>query len=736
VNLGRIVFGLLFLSLGASLGAQTPQLAQSPLPNMPSTWQHGGFRAPPAPEFATANFKAPYPSNTWWGSLLWERFSGVLVAQPFLLQASKNGMALDYPKLLASSDGFFTPFAANITVGLQNSEFLEARVHRASDFVVQARMQAKQGGLDITFGHGLPFVWFSSQKTIQIGFSSAPDIWARPCQQIPCNALGMRVAGRDYVFFTAANVQWRGSGRTRSVSGGVLSIAALPEEAQENAALRLPAIALLAQAQAMPVDSLVTWRWSNPDVLVTHRLETVQAAPTLMGLYPHQWQNTSTPLLPWSYTSARGAIRLIAKNHFETQTRYTGILPNLPLTQNPDSLQVVRQALLTFVDNGKFFPLAPESFRVTDAYTDARNFGRLVQALEIAEQLGETKAAQTLVAAIRERLEEWFDPAPPHALLFDARWGVLIPAPASHGADYQLNDHHFIFGYFLQAAASVVQRDPKWLERHKPVLDVLAREIAADAMDKSFPKNRNFDPYLGHSWASGDSRGRSNGANQESSSEAVNAWAGLIRYAQISQNPALLGKAIGLYALETQAVWTYWFRAGGQFPPNYPHTTLGILWGNGGEYNTWWTNAKGAIHLIQALPLTGASLYLARDKNFVLQNHLAFSKERYWNDLAAMYLALADPAQGYATWNQELRPEFGNSLPQTQHWFASLAEYGTPNQTISADVPQYAVFEKTGRRTYVFFNPSQMPQSATFSDGMVLTAVGQGYVYRSIEVKQ
>jgi endoglucanase Acf2 len=208
-----------------------------------------------------------------------------------------------------------------------------------------------------------------------------------------------------------------------------------------------------------------------------------------------------------------------------------------------------------------------------------------------------------------------------------------------------------------------------------------------------------------------------------------------MRYAQISQNPGLLEKAIGMYALETQAIWTYWFSAGGQFPSGYPQTTLGILWGNGGEYNTWWTNAKGAIHLIQALPLTGASLYLARDKTFVAKNHQGFSQERYWNDLAAMYLALSDPEQGFASWNQELRPEFGNSLPQTHHWFTALANHGTPNQRIVANVPQYAVLEKIGSRTYIVYNPTPAALTATFSDGMVLTATGQGYVHNMIEVK-
>ena len=47
----------------------------------------------------------------------------------------------------------------------------------------------------------------------------------------------------------------------------------------------------------------------------------------------------------------------------------------------------------------------------------------------------------------------------------------------------------------------------------------------------AFPFLRNFDPYEGHSWASGVGLGDA-GNNQEPSSEAVNAWAGLILWGE------------------------------------------------------------------------------------------------------------------------------------------------------------------------------------------------------------
>ncbi len=712
--------------------------ATKPLVNLATVWREGNFRAPPEPEFKTANLAAPYATNTWWGSVLWEKFSGALMAHPLALQATAKGMALNYPKLEVNEDGFSTPFAPDITVGLQGKQFLDTRVDAASDFLVSVVSQAGQSKLTSTFGHGVPFAWFTtSGAPLSISFTQNPEIWARSCQEVPCDTLGLRVAGRDYVLFTSLGAQWQGIGVSRAVTGSTLVVAALPEEAQQNPTLRLQATAFLYLHKEKPVDSNVSWQWQRSSAMVetTHRLETVASQPTIMGLYPHQWKNSQMPLTSWSYISARGQIKLATTNSFTTRTAYTGILPNLPLTTNSTARESVRTALLAFVERKRFFPLAPESVRITDAYTDARNFGRLSQALEIANQLGETSAVQTLLTALKERLDEWFDPAPPHALLWDGRWGTLIPVPASHGADYQLNDHHFNFGYFLQAAASVATQDPIWLEKHRTLLDVIAREIAAPSNDPSFTKTRNFDAYAGHSWASGDSRGQMRGANQESSSEAINAWAGLIRYAEVSGNDLLLERAVGMYTLETNAVWQYWFAAGQNFPSAFTPSAIGILWGDGGQYGTWWTGSKGAIHLINALPLTGASLYLARKPNFIAENFANFKQQRYWNDLAAMYLALLNPTRGQAEYNPELPVEFGNSQPQIFHWFSSLEQFGTPVQNMSADVAQFAVLQKQNQRTYAGFNQSNRIKTATFSDGTLLVIPAGQYATQTKEVQ-
>ena len=66
---------------------------------------------------------------------------------------------------------------------------------------------------------------------------------------------------------------------------------------------------------------------------------------------------------------------------------------------------------------------------------------------------------------------------------------------------------------------------------------------------KDFPYLRSFDVYEGHGWAGGTGMD-ANGNNQESSSESINAWAGLIHWGMVQNKPELIDLGIYLYTTE------------------------------------------------------------------------------------------------------------------------------------------------------------------------------------------
>ena len=102
------------------------------------------------------------------------------------------------------------------------------------------------------------------------------------------------------------------------------------------------------------------------------------------------------------------------------------------------------------------------------------------------------------------------------------------------------------------------------------------------------------------------------------SSEAINAWAGLILWGEATGNRQLRDLGLYLYTTEVAAVEQYWFDTN--------HQVLGADFGKpfatqvfGGKfaYSTWWTAEPHEVYGINLLPLTPASIYLGADPTFV-----------------------------------------------------------------------------------------------------------------------
>ena len=102
---------------------------------------------------------------------------------------------------------------------------------------------------------------------------------------------------------------------------------------------------------------------------------------------------------------------------------------------------------------------------------------------------------------------------------YDKNWGTLIGYRRRYGSDQELNDHHFHYGYFIAAAATLAKFDPTWAKasQYGGMVDLLIRDANNyDRSDTRFPYLRDFDIYAGHDWASGHGSFAS-GNNQESS---------------------------------------------------------------------------------------------------------------------------------------------------------------------------------------------------------------------------
>ncbi|HVS39189.1 MAG TPA: glycosyl hydrolase [Gemmataceae bacterium] len=710
-----------------------------------------GAKAPPETIYRTANVVGKTPTNDWCSSLAWMRYSERQYPHPLAVQAAPAGLRVYYPgpAITANRDGIFGSMpddGEDLVLGHSAEDaFPDARLDGFSDWFVSARFASGQHSITVTYGHGSPFVYALYEGgDPRIVFPQAPRVWSGD-ENSP--VLGVTINGKPYGLFGPTASTWSGL-KSKSLTNHAeakhyFSLALLPDESTESLSL------FKRYAYSHVADTRVEWSYDQKTSLVTTTF-TLRTTPregdvdgTLFALYPHQWRNAGDGLrFRGEYASVRGKMKLVEGTTLRTTMRFPGVLPALPYVGGTDK---DRMAAYLKEEVDARVPA------IGNTYSDGKWMGKVASLIPIAEQYGQDDAAKALRERLRKRLEEWFTAATAEGktkdrglFYYDDRWGTLIGYPASYGSDVELNDHHFHYGYFLRAAAEIARRDPAWAADAKwgGMVKLLIRDIAdPDRTDKQFPFLRNFDPYAGHSWASGHAK-FGDGNNQESSSEAMNAWTGLVLWGEATGDAEVRDLGVYLYTTEMNAIDEYWFDVhGDNFPKGYTPSVVTMVWGGKGANGTWFSAKPEHIHGINWLPIHGGSLYLGRHPDYVAKNYAALVRERggtdwsAWPDLIWMYRALDEPADAvkqFEAAGNRFTVEGGDSKANVYHWIYSLNALGRVNADVAADYPLYAVFQKGKVRTYCVCNETDRPRTVTFSDGFHLKVESQAFAQASV----
>lgn len=712
-----------------------------------------GAKLPPRQIFKAPNFEGKMPTNDWWSSLAWLKYSDRHFPHPLGVQAEPGGLRVFYAgaNLSVNKQGVFGfspgPGGHDLLLGHSGADqFPAAVVDKASDWHVTALFQSENNSLSVTYGHGSPYVYArTTHGNVQISFVEPPLIWSGN----PTSAgLGITIGNRHYGLFGPSDTSWKGLHTKQFVcqtQRDYFSLAILPDN--KPATLEL----FRKYSHAHVINSQVSWNYheSSGTVHTTFRWETQamegSEKQTLFSLYPHQWRHSTLKCLDHEYQSVRGRLKLAMGLSFETSVAFPGVLPCLPKsnTASPE-----RMARFLSADLNATNPSLP------DTYWQGKWLGRMSSQLAIAETYGQPQIAEKLLQKIRGRLEDWLNARESDGTIksgnmfyYDNVWGTLIGFPASYGSDQELNDHHFHYGYFIRAAAEVALRDPQWAQdtRWGSMIKLLMRDVASPSrQDAMFPFLRNFDPFAGHSWASGHAR-FADGNNNESSSEGMNAWYGMILWGIATDDKSIRDLGLYLYTTEMTAIHEYWFDVHQEnYSSDYPASVVTMVWGGKGANATWFTANPEAVHGINWLPITGGSLYLGLFPRYVARNFQALIQENQgenwdeWPDLIWMYQSLSDAGRaveqferGYAS----AKFEAGNSPANTYHWVTSLDELGqmatnsqNPNSPwISANTPMFSVFDRGSVRTYCVYSTEDKLHKVTFSDGFQLQTKSKGW---------
>jgi endoglucanase Acf2 len=740
-----------------------------------------GTPTPRYPQLTDPAALDPTPTHKWWGSVpfLGEMTIGdpndaaYITPDPITARVTDRGFrVMGIPSGLASTgDGFLysipDPFSEVFDgVAIGNTDFasMDAYLKDHSDGSVTVEWQnAGQAVMEATFVHGSPYVYVKAYQGEIVLRTLRTDGGEKGTFYEQGNSLGVwtSVAGNHNNFLvtgegatTFANIA--GNEIIVSNTANALTLTYLPQ------AQGVPSDILTAYFEArarnivaaVDIDYAVDRSTNNVSVSHTYRDNSGVPVETITGMHPLHWKHSTQSTSGYEVRSARGTIKFAQTDTFSYQLPSVGVLPTLPTIAGTFDQATLEGLVSEFIAQG---PASWNTF--TDTYWSGKMYGKVAELIAIANAIGMDAEAAQLLDWLKMELEDWFTAETNGSLdvvkyfVYDEEWNTLLGLEESFASHQQLNDHHFHYGYFVRAAAEVCRQDIAWCgaDQYGPMIELLIRDYAGDADDPMFPRLRNFDPANGFSWASGPAN-FVRGNNNESTSEAANAYGAIILYGLITGRDDLADKGMYLHASTAAAYWQYWNNIDGynnrgttedNFPAGYNRITTSIIWGDGSAFATWFSPAVAHILGIQGLPSNALILHVGQYADY-MRDYVALGlsesfnirpsglPDDQWRDLWWNLWAMTDADASIADYDTvaDYLPEAGETKAHTYHWihtFRSLGHMLSGTGALTADYPAAIAFDNNGVTSYVVYNFGGQELTVTFSDGQIVDAVPYGF---------
>ncbi|GAB5591706.1 hypothetical protein Unana1_06606 [Umbelopsis nana] len=346
--------------------------------------------------------------------------------------------------------------------------------------------------------------------------------------------------------------------------------------------------------------STQTWKWATAG----------NSSSLLTLCWPHHRKVLSNPTyMSIQYLTTKGYMKGVVGSTWtliHQLPTITWFPPNAPQTSCLSQLNQTLQ-----YDVNSLTVMVPGDF-----YYWGGAFARAARMALIAEHIGRNDLVTTVVNILKQSFAYWLDPTHHPGAGYETGWGGVINADGWNNTwvdfgNAYYNDHHFHYGYFLYGASVIGRYDANWLSQNQVFLTHVARDIGNPSPnDPYYTVTRHMDFFAGHSWASGIANGAGS-RDQESTGEAINGYYGLLMFAEVTKNSALIDYARMLLAIEEMGAQTYWHlypsvTADTPYPEQAFRqlTTVGNVedW----QVGAWlfWGAQRTEIAAIQMLPVT------------------------------------------------------------------------------------------------------------------------------------
>lgn len=701
---------------------------------------------------------AALPTNDWWTNILASPFSGNLWTYPLKVNTSQNGVGVSAFNGINASGGNITPSGEEaVTMMGQSGTFTRDALVNYGDWTVKFRMeQTASQYMDVTIGRGLPTAWFEFNGIApRLSLGGNPPAYNATGGQLgnsfTLDRFRIQKGSRSFGVFAPAGTTFtlvNGGYNVTFASGAkqFLVVAALPDSS--NATLDL----FYKNSYAVPRNSTYGWNYNATNGAVsttwTMTTELLKAGATdavVQGWLPHNYRDIKggpTLLANAQYATIQGPVKLSVGKSFTVVQPTNGVNFVLPAPKSIGGTSDYNaQQMATYLAGyNKNYKSA------SDTYWGGKTLQETAELTLMAQQLNDPNYAR-LLGNLKTAVTDWLTYSPGETAFFYAKYAkdkALVGFNPSFGSE-KFVDHHFHYGYLTSAAGVLAMLDPAFADDYGAMAKLVAKEYANwDRADTSLPFLRTFEPWSGHSYAGGLGDGRGN--NQESTSEAIQSWLGLVLLGQALNDPQMTAAGMMGYTIEAKAENEYWLDIAHNdlTPDSFGRPSVAINYDDARQYQTFFgLNPEYSLGIL-GLPLWPSMDFLGKHKTNmqgVIDAMFDYRKTFYNNPAAGTYASFETVGGGTDWFNvilgmqMQVNPQVAAN-EYARVWSAqtaagkdpltglyyyqaqSMRTHGTRDWSYHLSLPASGVYTNavTGKRTYVVYNPSTTQQTVQVLD--------------------
>ncbi|WOL19889.1 putative endo-1,3(4)-beta-glucanase [Canna indica] len=571
----------------------------------------------PSAFFAASLLSSPLPTNSFFQNFVLNNGDQAEYIHPYLVKASSSSLTFCYPSRFHTPAYVYQSFTPDLTISASSSSGARHVISAFDDLSVTLDLPP---ALRFFLVRGSPFITCTTVGGGPAAISiSSVNAFIDVSANASCTKHVLRLnSGQTFLCYSSAPLRLSQHGNSLLTApdfAGVVRVAALPDPAYEAILDRFSACYPVSGEASFGHPFCVEYRWEKKgwgDLLLL-------AHPLHLRLLSSDDCRVSV-LEDFKYNSIDGELVGVVGDSWMLKTETIPVTWHSIKGPSEDGCAEIISALSEDVD-----ALASNPITTTSSYFYGKAIARAARFALIAEEIGFPDVIPIVQQFLKQTITPWLDGSfNGNGFLYDPKWGGVVTKQGltDSGADFGFgifNDHHYHLGYFLYAIAVLAKLDPAWGRKYRPQ----AYSMMADFMTLSkkqqanYTRLRCFDVWKLHSWAGGLTE-FADGRNQESTSEAVNAYYSAALMGLSYGDTHLVAIGSTLTALEIHAAQMWWHVREGEgiYEDDFSreNRVVGVLWSNKRDSGLWfappeWRECRLGIQVLPLLPITEVLLH-------------------------------------------------------------------------------------------------------------------------------